>query len=204
MKKIDLNIDKMLQGEFKMQKLNLLLMFQVNCPGCFLYALPSFNKLYLKYINQLGFLALSTAFEDYEFNSYKNTKALIEEGTIVGETKKALYEQGITSLPFALLMPIGMDKKMENHEKEDLTEIICNTNPNYKNWVEYDQVLMRKNVKNYLNNQDEVSLTFTANQFKGTPTIVLFNEKKELLGSWFGHTAEKDIINRIEEFIKLN
>ena len=63
---------------------------------------------------------------------------------------------------------------------------------------------MKKNVRNYIEKQEEVSLTFTANQFRGTPTIALFNEEKELLGSWFGHTAKKDIINKIDQFIRSN
>jgi len=204
MRKIELSIDKMIQGKFKIQKLNLLLMFQVNCPGCFYYALPLFNELYTTYKDQLGFIALSTAFEDFNFNSERNTEALVKEGTLVGETKKALNEQGIFSLHFPLLTPIGMDKKMEPDQKESLTETICNTNPNYKIWSAYDQNLMKKNVLNYIDKQEEVSITFTGNQFRGTPTIALFNEEKELLGSWFGHTAKKDIINKITQFIHLN
>ena len=35
MDKIDLNYSKELQGEFKLNKINILLVFQVNCPGCF-------------------------------------------------------------------------------------------------------------------------------------------------------------------------
>jgi hypothetical protein len=34
---IRLEIDKVLQGSFDLQPINLLFVFQVNCPGCFLY-----------------------------------------------------------------------------------------------------------------------------------------------------------------------
>jgi hypothetical protein len=46
MKKLELQFDKELKGKFNLKNLNILLVFQVNCPGCFSYALPLFNTLY--------------------------------------------------------------------------------------------------------------------------------------------------------------
>ena len=95
MRRLNLHIDKMVQGEFHPKKLNLLLLFQVNCPGCFVYALPTFNQLYEKYNQQIGFIALSTAFENFDLNTHQNTKLLVDKGELIGETKKALHQQGI-------------------------------------------------------------------------------------------------------------
>ena len=79
MDKIDLNYSKELQGEFKLNKINILLVFQVNCPGCFSYALPLFNKLFRNNKTEdVSFLALSTAFEDFDKNTLVNTKKLVE------------------------------------------------------------------------------------------------------------------------------
>ena len=58
MKKIELEIGDELQGKFELKKLNLLLVFQVNCPGCFSYALPFFNKLYSEF-NRDGISSVS-------------------------------------------------------------------------------------------------------------------------------------------------
>ena len=194
----------MLKGEFKPQKLNLLLVFQVNCPGCFFYALPLFNHLFQRYEKQLGFVALSTAFEDYNYNTNANTELLIQKGELVGETKKALKEQGVDKLPFPLLTPIGMDKKLDNQEKEELIEMICKSIAEKNVSANYDRNLLRKNVSDYLNKQEHVSLTFTANQFKGTPTIALFKEDNQLLNSWFGHVPVENLIQAIDQFIDVN
>ena len=190
----------MIQRKFNPQKLNLLLMFQVNCPGCFVYALPIFNELYEKYHEQIGFIALSTAFEDYDLNTVEHTKALVDQGELVGETKKALAQRGIDKLPYELQFPIGMDAHLEAGQYEELAEQICHLNPNYPVWAQYDQDLLREKVMVYLKNQDKVSLTFTANQFRGTPTIALFNDNDELLNSWFGHQPVEAIIKDIERF----
>ena len=201
MRKLHLHIGEIIQGEFSHKKLNLLLMFQVNCPGCFIYALPVFNQLFDRFNNQLGFIALSTAFEDFDLNTEENTNLLLNEGELVGETQKALYKQGVKKMPFAINFPVGIDKKLVEKQNTGLIENICNLNPNFSTWSAYDQNLMRLRVANYLNNQKEVSLTFMANQFKGTPTLVLFNHKNELLKSWFGHIPIEEVSQQIEQFI---
>lgn len=190
-----------LQGKFNKQNLNLLLTFQVNCPGCFIHALPLFNELYDKYKDQLGFLALSTAFEDYELNTALNTQLLIDTGELIGETKKHLAQIGNTALPYAIEFPIAMDAKMQDADKESMIENICHLNPVFETWSDDDKTTMRKRVSVYLQNQKEVPVTFTSNQFKGTPTLVLFNDKMEIIESWFGHIQKEIIVEKIEEII---
>ena len=78
-----------IQGSFQPRQLNLLLVFQVNCPGCFLHALPLFTELYKnEQLNDLGFLTLSTAFEDFDKNTLANTELLLEKGRADGERRK--------------------------------------------------------------------------------------------------------------------
>ena len=201
MQKLHLHIDKMIQGKFSPKKLNLLLVFQVNCPGCFIYALPTFNKLYEQYSEKLGFLALSTAFEDFTLNSQAHTELLVNKGEVIGETKKMFADQGIDKLPYSLNFPVGMDPFLEPNEQDELVNKICLLNPNYQIWSKYDQDLLRSKVTVYLKSQEKTPLTFTANQFRGTPSIVLFNERNVLLKSWFGHQPTEEIIKSIETFI---
>lgn len=62
MPQLKLRISQVLQGEFHLKKLNLLLVFQVNCPGCFVYVLPLAAKLHHAHGDDLNVLRLSTAF----------------------------------------------------------------------------------------------------------------------------------------------
>ncbi len=198
MPKLNLQISESLQGQFIEKELNLLLVFQVNCPGCVLYAMPLFNVLYKKYSNRLGFMGLSTAFEDYEYNNIENTKVLLSDGILVGETKKALTSRDIDKLPYAIAFPVAMDAKMEAADKESVVEHICNSDLNFASLSEVDQVSVKNRVRDYLNRQEAVSMTFTSNQFRGTPTIVLFDDEEHIIDSWFGHVPEEVIVKKIE------
>ena len=187
-----------IQGQFTMKKLNLLLMFQVNCPGCFLYALPLFNKLYEQYSDNIAFVALSTAFEDYEYNNTGNTQLLLSKGTLVGETKKALESRDIHQLPYPIDFPVAMDAKMEAADQESVVAHICNSDLNFASLSEVNQLSVKNRVRDYLNKQETVSMTFTSNQFRGTPTIVLFDDDLTIIDSWFGHVPEEIIVKKIE------
>jgi peroxiredoxin len=69
--------------------------FQVNCPGCFLYGIPQAVSLYEKYKNKnVKVLGVATAFEDYDKNTLQNLELLLSEGQVIGETLKALKQHG--------------------------------------------------------------------------------------------------------------
>ena len=51
--------------------------FQVNCPGCFLYGIPQAISLYEKFKDKnVKVLGVATAFEDYDKNTLKNLELL--------------------------------------------------------------------------------------------------------------------------------
>lgn len=204
MKKLKLHFDKELKGKFELKKLNMLLVFQVNCPGCFSYALPFFNQLYNEfYPKDISFITLSTAFEDFDKNTEENTKNLINTGALIGETKKFLKEQGYDNLPYELDFPIAMDK-IENISTVDFdyaAKAICEINPNYALWPDFEKKALETKVKDYLSSLDKIALTFTLNQLKGTPTLILFNSNYDVLDEWFGHIPYDDVKEKITSFL---
>ena len=202
MKKLQLNYDQILQGDYEVKKLNLLLVFQVNCPGCFSYALPFFNKLYDEFSSKgVSFLGLATAFEDFDKNTTENLNALLKEGTLIGETKKFMNGQGIDKLPYLLKFPVAMDSFKENTDNlDDEAEKICNIQPNYSLWPDFEKKELQERVKVYLNSLEKIALTFTLNQLKGTPSIILFNDSYEILKEWFGHVPYELVSEKVTQF----
>lgn len=201
MRKLKLHHDQFLQGNFQLQKLNVLLVFQVNCPGCFLYAMPVFNELYQKFSDaSVSFLGLSTAFEDFNKNTLENTTELLHSGTLIGETQKAFAANNLERLPFKIGFPIAMDSANASSENmEEMIEDICAINPNYKIWPSFDKEAMRKNVRSYLEMQEKISLTFTLNQLRGTPTFLIFDSNYTILSEWFGHVHYEVVAEKLKE-----
>ena len=90
---------------------------------------------------------------------------------------------------------------------EDLIQavnVICNTNPNYVLWPDFEKKALQKRVKDYLKSLDKIALTFTLNQLRGTPSFILFNSDYEILSEWFGHTSYEDISRKITQFKSIN
>ena len=62
----------------------LLEVFQVNCPGCFLYSLPQAVDLHYRYGDQgLVVIGIATAFEDFDKNTLENLRSLIDSGRVI-------------------------------------------------------------------------------------------------------------------------
>ncbi|WP_254712672.1 MULTISPECIES: hypothetical protein [unclassified Polaribacter] len=151
----------------------------------------------------MAFLALSTAFEDFDKNTIENTEKLINNGDLIGETKKFMLQNGYEKYPDKFDFPIAMDKEMGKSEEEIQYAIhaICRINPNYKLWPDFEQKALEKRIEKYLKSLDEISFSFTINQLRGTPSFVLFNKEYEVLQEWFGHITLEEIKNKINQFI---
>ncbi|WP_103866133.1 hypothetical protein [Aquimarina sp. I32.4] len=202
MKKLDLHFNQVLQGEFVLRKLNFLFVFQVNCPGCFLYGIPFVNELYNEYNKDISFLGLSTAFEDFDYNNETNTNLLINSGQMVGETKIAMIEQGFDRYPKNIDFPVAMDQMAdESFDFSIAAAKICQINPNYKIWPEFEQRALLKKVIEYLKSQEKIALTFILNQLKGTPSMLVFNDSYEILFEQFGHVEDTVITTKLKSLI---
>ena len=202
MQKLELHYDTPLSGNFDLKTLNFLFVFQVNCPGCFFYGIPIVNRLYNEFGSQMSFLGLSTAFEDFEFNTKSNTEILLHQNKTVGETKKALEQHGINNYEHPITFPVAMDTiANSSFDFGEGAQIICKINPDYKTWPKSEQQALENRVVHYLENQELVSLTFTLNQMRGTPSLLVFNDAFEILYHKFGH-VEYDYVKRdLEQLI---
>ncbi|WP_420321063.1 hypothetical protein [Flagellimonas sp.] len=202
MKKLRLEYSSILQGTFSLGKRNLLFAFQVNCPGCFFYGFPSMNELFKKYAGQINFLGLSTAFEDFQFNNLENTRLLLDEKKLVGETKKAFDtypdELQFSDIDFPIAMDVLSDKTFVTPEN---IAHIGNHFANYGQASEVEREQFDHKIKDYLNTNLIIPVTFTLNQFKGTPTFVLFDKDYSILEHWFGHKPYEEVEHIIKNWL---
>ena len=63
--------------------------FQVNCPGCFLYGIPEAIAVHNNSDkSEVKVLGVATAFEDYDKNTLDNLKLLLSKGEVIGEMRR--------------------------------------------------------------------------------------------------------------------
>ena len=168
--------------------------FQVNCPGCFLYGLPQAISLYEKYKDKdVRVIGIATAFEDYDKNTIENLKLLLTEGKVIGETFKALRQHGklvdTDRLYYKIPFPVAMDRitKMPHNISEDMIKDFIEIYfPDYKYSSEKEKGDLFSKVKAYLSNKQYSAETFELYKLRGTPSSIIIDRDGILRYSFFG------------------
>jgi peroxiredoxin len=168
--------------------------FQVNCPGCFLYGLPQAISLYEKYKDKdVKVIGIATAFEDYDKNTIENLKLLLTEGKVIGETFKALRQHGklVNSdrLYYKIPFPVAMDRitRMPQNISEDMIkDFIEMYFPDYTYSSEKEKIDLFSKVKAYLSNKQYSAETFELYKLRGTPSSIIIDRDGVLRYSFFG------------------
>ena len=195
MSKFQMTTVQVLQGDFQIKELNLLLTFQVNCPGCFIYALPLAEKLHHTYGNRLNVLGLSTAFEDFDLNTIDYTQSLLKKGELVGATKLYFQHHGQQSYTIPITFPIAFDRVGDAAKLFDENDVehVCHLTPSFSQMALATQARVRARIKQTLQGRSPGAYTFRVNQLQGTPAWILFDGDFTILAQWFGHKSETDV-----------
>ena len=182
--------------------------FQVNCPGCFMYGIPEaidiFNKYKSKNVSVLG---VATAFEDFDKNTLKNLELLVETGKVVGETEKMLGQHGQLNgdkITYKIPYPIAMDsliKQSDNVTKEQMDSLIKKQIPDFDSQPENYKNEIYARVKNYFLSKEYSAETFEMYALPGTPSSILIDRKGVLRDISFGQNGslESKIQNLLNE-----
>ncbi|PBJ15892.1 hypothetical protein [Flavobacterium sp. ACN6] len=204
MSKFHLHTQQLVQGEFTARKVNIAFVFQVNCPGCFIYGIPIMNQLYESFKDKVGFIGVATAFEDFEYNNEANLKLLLESGELVGETKK-YYQTNYQRSSYLDIpkFPAAFDRMItaESFINSGTIQLLLNTVPNISSFSEREKELLIMKIKSYYSQISFLAETFTLNQLQGTPSFIIFDNKYEILAQYFGHQSEDVLKMKLEEML---
>jgi len=186
----------------------LLEVFQVNCPGCFMNAIPEAIEIYNKYKDEgVRVIGLATAFEDFDKNTLDNLKMLAETGEVIGETQGALAMNGQlqegNKLPYKIPFPLGMDnlsKATGEISQEKIMEFIHPQIPEFDSQPEdYRNQIIQK-VKNYMKSKEYSAETFEKFALQGTPSTILVDRKGILRDVSFGQAGHVEAM--IQKLLK--
>ena len=167
--------------------------FQVNCPGCFIYSLPQAIDLYQHYQAQgLVVIGVATAFEDFDKNTLENLQRLLEKGEVIGETQHTLNEYGQLVdglLPYRIPFPVAMDllrKQQDTPDDSTINEFIDKRFTDFQQQPLAVQQNIREQVKRYFHNLAYRAATFELFDLQGTPSQLLIDKRGILRASKFG------------------
>jgi hypothetical protein len=193
-----LQVSTWVQGEatdFEREKGRVVLVevFQVNCPGCFLYALPQAVGLHRQYqAAGLTVLGVATAFEDFDKNTVENLRLLVERGEVIGATRAALGQYGLLTdhaLPFRIPFPVAMDllhKQTPVADEASVQAFIREKMPDFPLLPAAQQSEIIQQVKDYLATKEYTAATFESFALQGTPSHILVDREGILRETGFG------------------
>ena len=171
--------------------------FQVNCPGCFIYGIPEAVDMFQKYKNDgVVVVGLATAFEDFDKNTLENLKLLLKENTVIGETLTTLtYQSKLLNkgkLAYSIPFPVGMDLLVKEKlpvEESRIMEFVNANIPDFDLYHQKDKEQIISRVKSYLESKPYNPLTFEEYSLRGTPSTIFIDKKGILRDTTFGSTG---------------
>lgn len=182
----DIEVSEWLQGEpihvTEGNTIKVIEVFQVNCPGCFMYGLPEVIQLYEKHKDSVMVAGVATAFEDFDKNTLDNLKMLLLTGKVIGDTLEMLtqnkYLTNNNTLPYKIPFPIGMDKleSMKSVNTQTARQLILRQIPEFdEKPQEYQDEIMQRAIK-YLESKKYTPVTFEKFSLNGTPSYIIVDK----------------------------
>ncbi len=168
--------------------------FQVNCPGCFIYGLPEAIGLAKTYSNKdVAVLGLATAFEDFDKNTLENLKILLTKREPIGETLRTLKYQGQLDaemkITYKIPFPVAMDLLLkEEHPISDdkAMDYIRSNVEDFDLYHPKDKAELLRRVREYLDSRAYTPATFEEFGLKGTPSTIYLDKRGNLHDTKFG------------------
>lgn len=199
--KLALSYTEVINGRFNLGPINLMMVFQVNCPGCFIHGFPLIKELQAHYGDQLSSFVLSTAFEDFKLNTVENARLLVSSGTLVGETLKAKESRMLTWDRSNLSVPFLVDEVVNQSEllSPGFIDGIIN-NMFDRPMTDLELKKLKSSLHEYFIRLPKCGKTFAANLLRGTPSFVLFTDSMEVLLQWFGHADSRSLKRELDQF----
>ena len=169
--------------------------FQVNCPGCFLSAIPEAANVHDHFSGQpVTVLGIATAFEDWDKNTLDNLQRLAETGEVIGETLRLLDQGGMLDggkLRYRIPFPLAMDELIPATSvptREQALAAIRPQVPGFDAFPEEHQERLIDRVTAYLKGREYAPTTFDRYALQGTPSTIIVDKRGVLRNITFGRT----------------
>lgn len=167
--------------------------FQVNCPGCFVHALPEVLQLHHKFADQgLTVIGIATAFEEFDNNTEANLNRLLQHGELQGAPLQQLGKAGLLEdnrLDYRLEFPVALDalQTVEPDVSTDtVREFILQQLPDFDTMPPDERAIITHRARDYLAARTHIPATFSRYRLQGTPSSILIDRDGILRDVSFG------------------
>jgi peroxiredoxin len=182
--------------------------FQVNCPGCFMYGIPDAIRIHQKYEKSgVKVIGLATAFEDYDKNTADNLKLLLDRQEVIGDTLNALRQSGQlldeNRLPYRIPFPVAVDsikKETNQAAKSRAISFIESATPDFSSYDEKYKLMLIDRVQKYFESRQYYAETFEEYGLQGTPSTILIDKQGRLRHVTFAQYRSHE--NIVEQLLK--
>ena len=175
--------------------------FQVNCPGCFLYGMPEAINIYNKFSDDgVRVWGVATAFEDFDKNTLENLLLLLKTGEVIGDTKQALGQHGKlddSKLSYKIPFPVAMDSLKKTNggiNEAGIMDFIYKQLPDFDSKPEDYKKQIIQQVKDYMKSKKFEAETFEMYSLQGTPSSIIVDRKGILRDVSFGQMGNREQI----------
>jgi peroxiredoxin len=162
--------------------------FQVNCPGCFIYGIPDAIRIHQKYEKSgVKVIGLATAFEDYDKNTVDNLKLLLDRQEVIGDALNALRQSGQlldgNRLPYRIPFPVAVDslkKETNQAARSRAISFIESATPDFSSYDEKYKLMLIDRVQKHFESRQYYAETFEEYALRGTPSTILIDKQGRL------------------------
>ena len=176
-------------------QLILIEVIQVNCPGCFIHALPEAIRLHEAYGEKgLKVFAIATAFEHFEHNTLNKLQRLLQREELQGEPLVQLADADFlvdNKLPYSIPFSVAMDRLVKNDAAatdEAIEQFILSQIPDFHlgKFSDDRKQQIYQRASSHLNEKEFDALTFEMYHLQGTPSSILIDKQGVLRQVTFG------------------
>jgi thiol-disulfide isomerase/thioredoxin len=180
--------------------------FQVNCPGCFIYGIPDAIRIHQKYEkNGVKVIGLATAFEDYDKNTVDNLKLLLDRQEVIGDALNALGQSGQlldgNRLPYRIPFPVAVDslkKETNQAAKSRAISFIESATPELSSYDEKYKLMLIDRVQKHFESRQYYAETFEEYALRGTPSTIMIDKQGRLRHVTFAqYRSHESIIEQL-------
>lgn len=193
-KYFNISFKKIWNGPFIPKKINIALFFQMSSSASFYNAWPCLERIFHHFHDNVGLMAVSTAVEDFQLNTYKTTHDFVTGKSLPKQIDNEYVSRART---FILQSKIAVCFDNLMHPKDYFTDERLEwyySKYGVKSTKENDEKkISLRQIKKKFQSLDFIAVMYHELELKGIPSYVIFDNEYRILNKIHGIMEEDEL-----------